>query len=88
MTAPLPPRVNVQDRGLDDAAETERPWTTIARQPAELASSPKELRVVVEYVVVEGEDAQALAQRQAVAIREVLEWLYAHCCDAGHIRRA
>ncbi len=31
----------------------------------------------VEYVVVDGEDAQALAQRQGVAICEVLKWLYA-----------
>lgn len=33
--------------------------------------------MVVEYVVVDGEEAQALAQRQGAAIREVLEWLYA-----------
>ncbi|WP_162931264.1 hypothetical protein [Streptomyces sporangiiformans] len=31
----------------------------------------------MEYVDVDGEDAQALAQRQGAAIREVLEWLYA-----------
>ncbi|WP_431947882.1 hypothetical protein [Actinacidiphila sp. bgisy167] len=34
--------------------------------------------MTVEYVVVGGEESQALAQRQADAIREVLEWLYAH----------
>ncbi len=33
--------------------------------------------MVVEYVVVDGDEAQALAQRQGAAIREVLEWLYA-----------
>ncbi|MFE9095233.1 hypothetical protein [Streptomyces sp. NPDC007264] len=31
----------------------------------------------MEYVAVDGEDAQALARRQGAAIREVLEWLYA-----------
>ncbi|MER7789214.1 hypothetical protein [Streptomyces sp. NPDC097640] len=42
--------------------------------------------MVVEYVVVDGEEAQALAQRQGAAIREVLEWLYAgHSApETGH----
>ncbi|MFM9446925.1 hypothetical protein [Streptomyces acidiscabies] len=39
--------------------------------------------MTVEYVVVEGEDAQALARRQAVAIREVLVWLHEHPDPAG-----
>jgi hypothetical protein len=41
----------------------------------------------MEYVVVEGEDAHALAQRQAVAIREVVEWLYAHRRAAAEERQ-
>ncbi|WP_159025331.1 hypothetical protein [Streptomyces pluripotens] len=87
MTVPQPSRADGQDRGLDDPAEAERPWTTTTRIPDELPCSADGLRVVVEYVVVEGEDAQALAQRQAVAIREVLEWLYAHRGDATQVRR-
>ncbi|MCX2923637.1 hypothetical protein [Streptomyces sp. NEAU-W12] len=31
----------------------------------------------MEYVIVDGEDAHPLAQRQDAAIREVLKWLYA-----------
>jgi hypothetical protein len=85
-TSPQPP-VNLQDDGLDDAAETERPWSTTVRMPEGISSPTQRLRVVVEYVVVEGEDAQALAQRQAIAIREVLEWLYAHRGDAACKRR-
>ncbi|WP_338686588.1 hypothetical protein QD712_37760 [Streptomyces acidiscabies] len=37
--------------------------------------------MTVEYVVVEGEDAQILARRQAIAIREVLAWLHEHPAD-------
>jgi hypothetical protein len=48
------------------------------------ACSAQRLRVTVEYVAVDGEDAEALAQRQAVAIREVLQWLYVH---RGHAPR-
>ncbi|MFF5590114.1 hypothetical protein [Streptomyces hygroscopicus] len=70
------PASDTQDRGLDDAAEMERLWTTTGRGNAETRAS-EGLRVVVEYVVVDGEEAQALAQRQGVVIREVLEWLYA-----------
>ncbi|WP_157856321.1 hypothetical protein [Actinacidiphila yeochonensis] len=69
-------------------AETERPWSSVTRIPDELPCSADGLRVVEEYVVVEGEDAQALAQRQADAIREVLEWLYAHRGDATRKSRA
>lgn len=41
----------------------------------------------MEYVVVDGGEAQALALRQGVAIREVLEWLYAgHSVPkSGHV---
>lgn len=78
-------RPDTKDRGLDDTAESERPWTTIVRDNVETRSS-EGLRVVVEYVVVDGEEAQALAQRQGAAIREVLEWLYAgHSApETGH----
>ena len=76
MNQPARPSHDTQDRGLDDTAESERPWTTTVRGNAETRSS-EGLRVVVEYVVVDGEEAQAVAQRQGVAIREVLEWLYA-----------
>lgn len=41
------------------------------------------MRVTVEYVVVEGEDAQILARRQAIAIRGVLAWLHEHPARDG-----
>ncbi|MFE2440494.1 hypothetical protein ACFXDF_00200 [Streptomyces sp. NPDC059426] len=67
---------DTQDRGLDDTTESERPWTSTGRGNAETRTSDG-LRTVVEYVVVDGCEAQALAQRQGAAIREVLEWLHA-----------
>ncbi|MCQ8831734.1 hypothetical protein [Streptomyces malaysiensis] len=70
------PASDTQDRGLDDAAEMERPWTSTGRSNDETHTS-EGLRTVVEYVAVDGGEAQALAQRQGAAIREVLEWLYA-----------
>jgi hypothetical protein len=88
MNSPPDPGGSTHDRGLDDAAETERPWSSDTRIPGELPCSACGLRVVVEYVVVEGEDAHALAQRQAVAIREVVEWLYAHRGAAAEESRA
>ncbi|MFI1334731.1 hypothetical protein ACH4U7_32415 [Streptomyces sp. NPDC020845] len=85
MNHPVRPSTDPQDSGLDDVAEMERPWTTTVRDNTETRSS-EGLRVVVEYVVVDGEEAQALAQRQGAAIREVLEWLYAgrSAPKAGH----
>ncbi|MBL1095685.1 hypothetical protein [Streptomyces coffeae] len=85
MNHPACPSTDPQDRGLDDVAEMERPWTTTVRDNAETHSS-EGLRVVVEYVVVDGGEAHALAQRQGAAIREVLEWLYAGhgAPKAGH----
>ncbi|WP_405590026.1 hypothetical protein [Streptomyces sp. NBC_01190] len=82
------PRAKEQDRGLDGTAEVERPWSSVARIPDELPCIDDGLRVVVEYVVVEGEDAHALARRQAVAVRMVLEWLYAHRGGAARDSRA
>ncbi|MDT0548216.1 hypothetical protein [Streptomyces lonegramiae] len=76
MNHPARPSSDPQDRGLDDVAEMERPWTTTVRDNIEMRSS-EGLRTVMEYVVVDGEEAQVLAQRQGAAIREVLEWLYA-----------
>ncbi len=52
----------------------ERPWSTTTRAAPQRPCSGTGLRVVVEYVVVDGADANALAQRQGAAIREVLEW--------------
>ena len=63
--------------GLDDTAETERPWSSATSVTPGKSCSAEVPRVVVEYVAVDGEDAQALAQRQGAVIREVLEWLYA-----------
>ncbi|MGW3496129.1 hypothetical protein [Streptomyces sp. NPDC001020] len=63
--------------GLDDTADTERPWTTTIGVTPGKPCSAEGPRVVVEYITVDGEDARALAQRQGAAIREVLEWLYA-----------
>ncbi|WP_445516433.1 hypothetical protein [Streptomyces sp. NEAU-174] len=76
MNRPSQPSSDTQDRGLDDTTEIERPWTSTGRGNTETRTS-EGLRTVVEYVVVDGGEAQALAQRQGVVIREVLEWLYA-----------
>ncbi|MCC4321467.1 hypothetical protein [Streptomyces malaysiensis] len=76
MNWPSQPSSDTQDRGLDDTTEMERPWTTTGRGNAETCTSEGP-RMVVEYVVVDGGEAQALAQRQGAAIREALEWLYA-----------
>ncbi len=77
MTHPSHPLADTPDGGLDDTAEAERPWSaTVSAAPGKRCSA-KRPRVVVEYVAVDGEDAQALAQRQGASIREVLEWLYA-----------
>jgi hypothetical protein len=71
------PLSDTPDGGLDDTAETERPWTaTVSVTPGKPCSAQGP-RVVVEYIAVYGEDAQALAQRQGAAICEVLKWLYA-----------
>ncbi|WP_432011663.1 hypothetical protein [Streptomyces cucumeris] len=80
------PASDTQDHGLDDTTESERPWTSTGRGNAETRTS-EGLRTVVEYVVVDGGEAQALAQRQGAAIREVLEWLYAghSASDSGRV---
>lgn len=77
-----------QTPGLDDTSETERPWSSTAPDPTDGTPTPADraetdvpnegLRVVVEYIVIDGEDAHALAQRQGAALREVLQWLHAH----------
>ncbi|MGW5662853.1 hypothetical protein ACWEWG_22560 [Streptomyces sp. NPDC003758] len=78
MNHPSRPLSDTPDGGLDDTAETERPWTATVRVTPGKPCSAEGPRVIVEYVAVGGEDAHALAQRQGAAIREVLEWLYAH----------
>jgi len=74
---PSHPLSDTPDGGLDDTAETERPWSSATSVTPGKSCSAEVPRVVVEYVAVDGEDAQALAQRQGAVIREVLEWLYA-----------
>lgn len=71
------PLADTSDGSLDDTAETEPPPTATVSVAPERPCSAEGPRVVVEYLAVDGEDAQALAQRQDAAIREVLEWLYA-----------
>ncbi|WP_326596560.1 hypothetical protein [Streptomyces sp. NBC_01803] len=39
--------------------------------------------MIVEYVVVDGEDAEVLRERQAMAIRVVVEWVFHHSTTAG-----
>lgn len=83
MNTPPHPRVNAQDRGLEDVPEIERPWSTpghdTRRRPGPSARrGPRPApvsRVVIEYEVVDGEDAQAVEERQTAAIREVLRCL-------------
>lgn len=65
--------------GFDDVTETERRWSSVTPTPKEAHG----MRVTVEYVVVAGEDAQILARRQAIAIREVLAWLHEHPARDG-----
>ncbi|MCX5420883.1 DNA cytosine methyltransferase [Streptomyces sp. NBC_00078] len=74
-----------EEHGLDDAAETERPWSTAAVDAppgtvhqTELTHRGTTSKVTVRYVVVDGPDGQALAERQAAAIRHALAWLAAH----------
>ncbi|MEU6158790.1 hypothetical protein [Streptomyces sp. NPDC047130] len=64
--------------GLDADIEMERPWSLAACADRGLTCPADGLRAVVEYLVVDGEDAHALAQRQGAAIREVLGWLRDH----------
>lgn len=77
MNHPSCPLSDTPDGDLDDTAEAERPWSATVCVAPDKHCSAKGPRVVVAYVAIEGEDAQALAQRQGAAIREVLEWLYA-----------
>ncbi|SEE21914.1 hypothetical protein SAMN05428945_6818 [Streptomyces sp. 2224.1] len=77
MNHPLRPLPDTPDGGLDDTAKTERPWSSTVSVTLGKPCSAEGARVVVEYVAVDGKDAQALAQRQGTAIREVLEWLCA-----------
>ena len=81
VTGPQRPRVNSQDHGLDKFTEVERPWSPDIGTRQELPCSADRRPVIVEYIVVDGEDAEALAERQGAAIREVLEWIHAHRCD-------
>ena len=71
--------------GLDDRGEGERPWSPdTAGAPAGLPAAGRRAArdgaptVTVRYVVVDGPDGQALAQRQAAALRQALTWLAAH----------
>lgn len=57
------------------------------RASADSRYSARKPRVIVEYAVVNSEDAQVLAQRQGAVIRELLEWLHAHAgqtLETGH----
>lgn len=81
----LGPQGPPEDHGLDDSAEVERPWSSVTRgglsDAVHSGESPRPkapLRVVIEYVVVDGKDGEALRRHQAAAIREVLEWAHAH----------
>ncbi|MFC1437968.1 hypothetical protein ABUW04_06825 [Streptacidiphilus sp. N1-10] len=56
---------------LDEPPERERAWTS-----TDSAGHP--LRVTVEYILIDGEAGEALARRQAAAIRRALQWLHAH----------
>ncbi|WP_147437600.1 hypothetical protein [Streptomyces radicis] len=75
------------DGGLEVLGETERPWSSIthdgAGPPNDGSKQPRggRLRVIVHYVVIDGEDGDALRERQATAIRAVLEWATAHPSD-------
>jgi hypothetical protein len=64
------PRVN--GRGSRDV-----PGQT-ARRHRRRVPRERELRVTVEYLVVDGAEGEALERRQDEAIREALEWLHAH----------
>ncbi len=79
MDTPPDPSTPVRGSGFDDAHETERRWSSVTPTPEEADGT----RVTVEYVVVEGEDAQILVRRQAIAIRGVLAWLHEHPARDG-----
>lgn len=68
---------DTSDGILDDTTEAEPPSTATVSVAPERPCPAGGPRVFVEYVVVDGEDAQALTQRQDAAIREVLKWFYA-----------
>lgn len=77
--------IDVQDRGLDGIAETERPWSSVTGTrpttrgvPAERPSRERPLKVSAQFVAIEGSDGEALQQRRIVAIRRALAWLVAH----------
>jgi hypothetical protein len=65
--------------GLDDVTETERPWSLVDRDGPVTEGSP---RVTVHYVVVDGEDGEALRERQARAIRALVKWAYTRSTNA------
>lgn len=90
MTEAISPAVPLPgDGGLEERAEVERPWSLVARHGAgaaddgETPSGAARPRVIVEYVVVDGEDAEVLRERQAMAIRVVVEWVFHHSTTAG-----
>jgi hypothetical protein len=65
------------DERLEEGAEIERSWSSVARDGVDgLPSGAAPVRVVVRYTVVGGEDGEALRERQAEAIGEVLVCLY------------
>lgn len=68
---------DTSDGILDNTAEAEPPSMatgSVAPKGPCPAGGP---RVLVEYVIVDGEDAYPLAPPQGAAIREVMKWLYA-----------
>jgi hypothetical protein len=66
------------DERLEEGAETERSWSSVVRDRVDdPRSGETPVRVIVQYTVVDGEDGEALRERQAEAIREVLVYLCA-----------
>lgn len=80
--SPVTDSAEISDAGLDADIETERPWSLAACTDRGLCCPADGVRAVVEYLVVDGEDAHALARRQGAAVREVLEWLREHQDDS------
>lgn len=69
-------------RGLEEAQETERPWSSAAhddggsrRYETKLAHRGETYHVAVSYVAVGGPDGDALQHRQTAALRRALRWL-------------
>jgi hypothetical protein len=68
-------------RRIDNSTSTEesggagKPAAT-GRRPARRHRGDEPLDVRIEFVVLDGEAGKALARRQAVVIRQVLQWIH------------